>query len=295
MQRHLHRKAWCPCKELQWDLKKALEGQVDGRRERHQPGNVCHGTQTQVIQGDHNTVNNTTVNIHLHNPVLPSGSDAEREYLKQHAATIYKSILAGTEGPEPDILSRFVRETWCSQKHGQLHNVVALTKKQHKYIILQMRDGEPQVETIVGPDAPERLVKIANAVMHQFAKDSNEGHDPTWHEPPIFDRLYATRAEAEEEHTRYGSGVVCQWKDLQHAFPSTRTEWLNNRTTNAPPAQKKPNVDDVERTAGAARVIRQSKAARKRVGGAVSCQLQEDRLKSDKRARLEMTSQSFNC
>lgn len=293
MQRHLEKKGWCPCKQHGWDMAKAIEGQKDGRSDNSEPSApVNHVQINQTVQGNNNvnTVNNTTVNIHLHTGVLPSGSEAERMYLQQHAATIYKSILAGTTGPEPDILSRFVRETWCSRDHEQLHNVVALTKKQHKYILLQMRDGEPQIETIVGPDAPERLVNIANAVMQQFAKDSFQGHDPSWHQPPIFDALHNTREGAEEERRKHGQGVVCQWKHLQHIYPSEREEWINNRAPNAPPMDRPVNADQVERTATTARSINRNKKSRKQVGGAVSCQLQEDKAKSDKRAKLEFTA-----
>ena len=186
--KHLKRKTWCACKDCDWSVEKALQGQVDGRTARHQTATEVHGNQNMTeIQGNHNSVDNsTTINI-IMPPVYASGSDKEREYLKEHAEHIIKRITAGTDASEADILSRFVRETWCSDQHHKLNNVMSLTTQGNEFIILRMRDGEPQIETLAGREAPEQLVTIAQKVMHQFAVDAAKGYDATKLRPPLPD------------------------------------------------------------------------------------------------------------
>ena len=172
LEKHLTRKTWCPCKDYKWTVEQATEGQVDGRKVRF------NGTGN--IVGDHNNINshNTVINnINVTMPVLASGSEEERAYLKEHAEAIIKTIVEGTTEAEADILSRFVRETWCNAEHTKLHNVCSLSAKGHEYLLLQMRDGHPHIETLAGRDAPEQLVTIAKKIMHQMAVDSCKGYD----------------------------------------------------------------------------------------------------------------------
>lgn len=187
---HLQRKTWCQCKDCGWTIEQACAG-VDGRSSE---ARAAHASQAAPVTGDANSVhtanhshnnsnNNNTIHIHVNGPILASGSDAERAYLQEHAEGIIKSILAGTTGPEADILARFVNETWCSAKHESLNNVCSLEHKGHAYIVLQMRGGEPHVDTIAGREAPQQLTKMAQRIMHQFAVDTAGGYDPMKFQP----------------------------------------------------------------------------------------------------------------
>lgn len=106
-------------------------------------------------------------------PVLASGSKQERAYLKEHAKDIIARMSVGDDGANT-ILSRFVRETWCSERHPQLHNVCALSPKVHEYLVLTMSVDSPELEYLAGRDAPESLMMLATKTMHQMVMDSDD-------------------------------------------------------------------------------------------------------------------------
>lgn len=178
-QKHLDRKKWCPCQECGWTLEAATQGQQDGRTK-----STLNQQNTTVITGNNNTVTNNIVNVNVSLPVFASGSEEERAYLKEHSREIIQTIVAGTNEPDAAILSRFVQETWCSQKHQKLNNVCALSSKGHEYLMLQMRGGRACLEYLAGRDAPDKLLDVASKTMHQMAVDSCNGYDVTRLWPP---------------------------------------------------------------------------------------------------------------
>ena len=249
---------------------------------RTQPDAAATEPQNNVnIAGDHNTAqvgsNNTIININVApGAVLPSGSEAERAYLREHAQTILRSILAAADSPEADILSRFVRDTWCSDEHEQLNNVLAVKNSAHRYVILRMEDGKPQLDTIAGKDAPEQLVKIAQKVMHQFAIDACAGHDPSRLNDKWFDRTLDTREEAEaHQQNSGGGGQVVQMDTLGRGGDHQGKPghyWMVVRGYNDPPIVKPPMYEEGKTVAWVDRRLKVKKD-RERVKAVVSAQL----------------------
>ena len=285
--RHLQRKTWCPCKKVGWTAEQALD-----------PGSVTRRTATcgqqnkQVtttnITGDHNTVNNIVVNVPP--AVFPSGSSEERAYLKRHAQAILEAITAGTERAEPDMVNRFVQNTWCSAEHEQLNNVVAANSRSNEFVILRMRGDRPTVEQIAGRGAPSKLLDIAERVLHQFAVDAGDGYDPSRYGVPFYEATYDTAAEAEDERARWGRGVVCKMyvAGTGRHDGDCGSYWINNRAAfvNVPPAEPSQTTDLAGRVAGVGSALRRP-AARKDAEQTVACQLRAVPDKGSKRARLE--------
>lgn len=296
LQRHLDRKTWCPCKDAGWTVEMGRQDQTDLRKTRYKNSSVSNVGDV-TAERDVN-INNTTVNINVHvdGKVLPSGSQAEREYLQQHADSIYKSILAGTKGAEADILKRFVNQTWLSDVHEKLNNVCSLRDDKHQYIVLQMRGDVPMIETFAGREAPEQLLSIAEKIMHQFAVDTCQGYDvvklPTKH----YGQTCDTREEAEALHeSDGGEGVVCQakvWGNGKHTGEK-RNFWVNMREDNPAPQPEPPLLKEgcvLARVQG----LLQPPRVRKQMGQVITTQLQniDDRrsrkakiIKSGKRLR----------
>lgn len=294
MLKHLNKKGWCPCKQAGWTIQNALDESSVTRKTA-----VC--TATSTISGHHNTATidqstNITNNITVNLPpsVFPSGSEAERAYLKKHADAIMAAIVAGSAQADPDILTRFVRETWCSDEHGQLNNVVALSTRGNEFVILQMRDGKPAMETVAGKGAPGKLVDIAQKIMHQFAVDASDGYDPTRYCVPCYEGTYTTPAEAEEERARWGRGVVCKMEVLGRGphEGAVGCYWINNRAAfvSAPPAQDTELTRQAEKTARVRTTLARRPREKRDVEAAVSCQLRHAYDKGSKRARLQVAA-----
>lgn len=228
LQQHLRRSTWCPCKDAGWTVELAVRGQTDGRKTRVTQ-HTDHGIN---IAGDHAraNINNFNITVNVNSPVLPSGSDAEREYLYNHAESILKAVVAGVQGPSPDILSRFVNETWCSGTHTALNNVLSLKASNHEYIRLCMHGDSKAIETLAGKEAPRQLLDIARKILTQLARDTC-GFNPVAYDPPCYDEAYATRAAAEEEHRRYGRGVVRRAKVRAAGAGRTNRRPWNTRHT----------------------------------------------------------------
>lgn len=288
LQRHLDRKSWCPCKDANWTVEKGREGQVDLRKTRYTKSSVTNTGDISAERDVNITTNNININVNVDGKILPSGSDAERAYLQQHAESIYKSILAGTQGPEADILGRFIRETWLSDVHDKLNNVCALRSDKHQYIVLQMRGDVPQIETFAGKEAPEQLLSIAEKIMHQFAVDTCGGHDASKISTRYYGQTCDTREEAEALHDlAEGRGVVCQAKvwGTGHHEGQRKDFWVNMRDRN-----EKPPVNPALMAEGCvvAKVQEDLKKAkvRKRMGQVVSSQLQNVDNRTDKKAKI---------
>ena len=291
LQRHLCRKKWCPCKDANWTVDLGRCGQ-DGRTTRHvnKSKNINSKNSNSTINSNNiTTVNNVTINLSVDgSKILPSGSEAERQYLQQHAESIYKAILAGTASAEADILSRFIRETWCSEVHEKLNNVLALKQDKHEYIVLQMRDGMPQIETLAGKHAPEALVRIAEQIMHQFAVDTCGGHDSTQCPREYYGQTCMSREDAERIHeVDGGQGTVCQrelWGSGEHEG-QRKLYWVNMRNDNAKPSQE-PALMQQGTTVARVKSHLMSKKERKRVGQVVCAQLQQVDDRPSKKARI---------
>jgi len=292
MRNHLKRQTWCPCKDAEWTIEKAKEGQTDGRFVHCNPVNndnaIAGNNNNNAITGN----NNNLVNINIHidaSKILPSGSEAERIYLKEHAESILKSIVAGAQGPEADILSRFVRETWCSEIHERLNNVLSLDNNKHQYIVLQMQNGKPQIETLAGIQAPEQLVKIAQEVMHRFAVDSCGGYDPSKLTLPDYGMTCDTESEAVAMNKEAGKGKVCQmkvWGSSERHKGQFDTFWVNRVDVNGVPQQIPTYMEEAKHVAGVDERLRGKKRDRQRVEKVVCAQLRQVDEKRDKKQKL---------
>lgn len=290
LKKHLARKTWCPCKDAGWTVEKGKEGKVDGRKTRYNNGSVTN-TGDITAQRDVN-INNTTININVNvdGKVLPSGSEAERAYLQQHAASIYKNILAGINGPDADILSRFVRETWLSEVHEKLNNVLSLRNGKHQYLVLQMQGDIPQIETLAGRDAPEQLVALATKTMHQFAVDTCGGYDASKCPTLCYGQTCDTREEAEELRERSGGkGFVRQLflaGSGRHEGIS-KDFWIVMRDMNEKPAEEPELMKEGCVVAQVKEHLATRPKARKRVGQVISTQLQDVEDRRGKKAKMK--------
>lgn len=238
--RHLERSTFCPCKAAKWTMEDAVRGQTDGRTARHSDTTAENGAVTNN-NGDHNVSHNTTNNVTIINvappAVLPSGSPEERAYLLANAEAILKSVVAGFEKPDADIVARFVQETWCSENHTALNNVMAARQDSTDFIRYRAFDGQHRLEKLHGREAPLQLVTVARELLKQLSKDVWSGHNPAQYCVPFYDELHETQQGAETEHEKYGRGVVCQMKVFPFFRTGTDHKWINNRAWNAPPAE----------------------------------------------------------
>ena len=286
---HLATKTWCQCKDVNWTAENAVQGQQDGRTKARTQTVAAHGLQTINVQsGDHSPVNvHAPVNVFVLNvppSVLPSGSEEERAFLLAHADTIMKSIVSGIEGPNADILSRFVRETWCSPTLPELNNVMALKGNNLEFIRLYSQQGQNKIETLVGKEAPLQLVKLALNGMVQLAKDSCGGYNPAWPMPACYDQAYERKEEAEAEHAKYGAGSVYRRKH--------DSKWINDRSPNAPPAEDPALLAEADQAALVANTLRTRSKEKKRVARVISSQLQQIPDKRSQRRKLMAAAQA---
>jgi len=289
IQRHLKRKTWCACKEADWNVDKAREVHKDGRSFRYSGQNVVNNGSGSVNNSNNNVNINVNINVSPGATVFPSGSDAERSYLQEHAETIFKKILAETIGPEADILSRFVQETWCSREHEKLNNVLSLTSQGHEYIVLRMRGGQPQIETFAGRDAPQQLVQLAQKVMHQFAVDSCKGYDPSQLTMPDYGMTCDTEAEALALNEKAGRGTVCQmkvWGSSERHKNQFDTFWVNRVDVNEKPKETPSFMQEADQVAGVNGRLLARKNDRKRLEKVICCQLRNVDGKRDKKQKL---------
>lgn len=277
MARHLAIKAWCPCKDAKWTIEDAVRGQTDGRSNRSVVNQAVAGDQSTIFNTSGN--NNNIFNITLQVPagVLPSGSDAERAYLLANAEAILKGAVADCKTPEADILSRFVRETWCSDEHSSLNNVLSLKSSNLEFIRLCQNGGRARIETLAGKEAPAQLVEIAQKLLVQLAKDTCSGYNPAWYTTPFFDRHHEDRSGAETEHDNYGRGVVRQLDD---------GTWINDRSANPPPSEDPRLLHEASMAAGVPRGLENRRREKRRVERVVTSQLQQVPDKRDKRRKL---------
>ena len=241
------------------------------------------------VFGNNNTVDNSTnvvINLISPCPILASGSDEERAYLLQHAAGILHTITAGTEEPDAEIISRFVRETWCSAKHEALNNVLALKSNNLEFIRLCEVGGERRIETLAGKEALPKLVTLATNNMTQMAKDSCGGHNPATYTPPIFDVKHDTREEAEKERSKHGAGQVVPFK----IFGKPTDKWINDRSTNAPPSQEPPVFKQAAQVAWVPDTLKRKRKEKQHVEKVVSAQLRNMENKRDRKRKLQVSS-----
>ena len=279
--RHHTMKGWCPCKEAGWTIDDAVQGQQDGRfKSQEAVGNEQPQVNIQTT-GDNSPVNAVINNVVVFNvspSVLPAGSEAERSFLKTNAETILKAIVAGVDGPGADILSRFVRETWCSDQLPQLNNVMALKSNNLEFIRLCEQGGQKKIETFAGKEAPGQLVELALKNMTQLSKDSCGGYNPAWPVPACYEKAHETKEGAEAEHAKYGAGRVY--------FRKEDGKWVNDRSTNPPPAVTPALFKEADQVAFVPHTLRRKRGERKRVARVVTTQLQQVPDKRDKKRKL---------
>lgn len=155
--KHLQRKRWCPCQERGWTVEQARSGH-DARK-----------TDDAIIDRPAETGP-------IEPPVYAHGSKEERAYLAEHASEIFGRIRNSISEESPDALIHFVQEVWCGSRHSKVQNVCSLSSKGHKYLLLEMRDGKPQLETLTGRHAVDRIVDIAETMMCNMGDDYLEAH-----------------------------------------------------------------------------------------------------------------------
>lgn len=292
MRKHLNSKLQCPCKQAHWTIEDAVRGQVDGRTTRYQ--RPAGGEKTTVINDnstniDNSNNSNTTIDnsthIHVHIPaVLPSGSAAERNYIASHAKSIVEAITRGVAGPDADIVSRFVRQTWCSDEHRPLNNVVAYNSKSLEFMRLCEKDGKAEIEILAGKQAPGQLTGIALQTMVQLSEDVCDGYNPARHTPPIFEVRHATQQAAEEEQSRLRAGKVTRLRDWKN---QTTDVWVNDRSENAPPPENPPLFHKASQIAWVPATLRQKRKDRENVEKVISCQLRHQTDRKRRKQELE--------
>lgn len=289
--RHLKRKSWCPCKDVGWTVEDGVRGQTDGRRTKVEHVQSVNSNNTNNTINNNTTNNNVTINVNLPSNIFPSGSDAERAYLLQHADDIINAIVAGVDGPQAEILSNFVSETWCSDTHTVLNNVIALKSNNHEFVRLHMRGDQPKIQTLAGKDAPSQLVDIARQLLLQLAIDVRRGHNPTRYSVPVYKQTFDTREEAETERDRLGSGTVCQM-EVYGVPPRHAREkgwfWIVNSShdLNIPPRETTELMRRAEQAAWVNDTLKQSTKKRAGIAKVVSSQLRQLDKKHDRRSKL---------
>ena len=197
---------------------------------------------------------------------------------------VIKSVCAGSEGPQADILARFVRETWCSEEHTLLNNVTALKTNNHIYVRLRERGGKREIEPLVGKEAPGQLVTIARKLLRQLVVDACDGYDPCNYVPPYYDEIHPTREGAEEEWAKYRTGTVCRYS----LFAPGHEGFICNRSYgNAPPDTPPALLKEADQAGMAERTLDRKRADKRRIEKVVAFDLQHLDDKKQRHSRLK--------